>query len=463
MPERKSKAHADRWRARSRAEGARPAVPGAARGLQCRPRAAPGAVGASLAALPVARYRLRMPEVARNLLTLAAIRGLFWMHFVASALVPFFRDWGGLGYAQILLLNAWFMGWSFLLEVPTGAIADRFGRKTSVALGAAVSCLAALLYASAPRYEVFLVAEILFALSYTLVSGADEALAVDSLHALGRGAEVQRALSRLESWKLGGILVGGLGGSVIAAELGLRAPMLAQSIPAALAALLALTLSEPARSARAPRSASYRALLVRGVTALRTRPALRALALDLVAHASLAWLVIWTYQPRLEDAGVPLAAFGTVHAALCVGQIGWIAAAPRVEARLFGAGARARARTLTLSSVATGIAFLALARAEGAPAVIGAVLAAGIFGLVRPVLFGAALHAHIGAEERATVVSTISMLRMLGVALVNPLAGLVADRSLPLLLALLGVAILGLAAATRPRARWLEAPASRET
>jgi MFS family permease len=118
---------------------------------------------------------------ASNVRKLYAIRFCFWFHTVSAVLVPFFRDWGGVPLGGILLLNAWFMAWNFLLEVPTGSVADRFGRKLSLCLGSALGVAGTLIYVSAPRIEVFVVGEIVFALSYTLNSGADEALLYDSL------------------------------------------------------------------------------------------------------------------------------------------------------------------------------------------------------------------------------------------------------------------------------------------
>jgi hypothetical protein len=43
--------------------------------------------------------------------------------------VPVFREWGRLSFTAIFALQAWFMLMSFLLEVPTGTVADRFGRR----------------------------------------------------------------------------------------------------------------------------------------------------------------------------------------------------------------------------------------------------------------------------------------------------------------------------------------------
>ena len=125
----------------------------------------------------------RDPGLYSNLWKLQGIRLLFWMHFFSAVLVPFYTDWGGLSLAQVLYLNAWFFLCNFLFEVPTGSVADFLGRKASLALGSAVGIGAALLYVSRPSFLVFMAAEVLFAISYTLHSGADEALAYDSLKA----------------------------------------------------------------------------------------------------------------------------------------------------------------------------------------------------------------------------------------------------------------------------------------
>lgn len=142
---------------------------------------------------------------AANIPRLCVIRLLFWMHFMSAVIVPFFRDWGGIELSTILFLNGWFMAWNFLLEVPTGTIADRFSRKTSIVLGLALGAVAMAIYVSAPRLEVFLLAEVVGAFAYTLLSGADEALIYDSLEADGRTGDAERVFARIESFKLTGL------------------------------------------------------------------------------------------------------------------------------------------------------------------------------------------------------------------------------------------------------------------
>jgi len=62
--------------------------------------------------------------VSGNVWRLEAVRALFWTHFMAAVLVPFYTQWGGLTLTGVMLLNAWFMAWNFALEIPTGAVAQ---------------------------------------------------------------------------------------------------------------------------------------------------------------------------------------------------------------------------------------------------------------------------------------------------------------------------------------------------
>jgi MFS family permease len=380
-----------------------------------------------------------------NLWKMRAVRLFFWMHFFASVLVPFFRDWGGITFTRIFLLNAWFMFWNFLLEIPTGTIADRFGRKTSVALAALVAGVGALVYSSTPRFPVFLCGEVLFATAFTLMSGADEALVYDTLEQLGRSAESKRQFARLESFKLAGIISGALCGSLIAARLGVRAPMLLQALPCLLAFLMALSLVEPGDGhGGARRALAYHELLRSGIRFFRTHAVLRVLAADMVGSATIAWLIIWLYQPQLERVGIGIAFFGIMHAGMCIGQILLLNSIERVEA-LTGS----RTRYLLLSAVVPGVAYLVLALAAGPVPTILAILAAATFGLSRPALFISYMNKYIPSEQRATVLSTVSMLRTLAVAVLNPIAGWLIDHSMAMALAVFGVVAIGLAFVTR--------------
>ena len=69
-----------------------------------------------------------------NTTKLQAFHLLSNFHLIGGVLIPFYTVWGGLGMTQVLLLQSVFMLALFGFEVPTGAVADRFGRKTTMVL-----------------------------------------------------------------------------------------------------------------------------------------------------------------------------------------------------------------------------------------------------------------------------------------------------------------------------------------
>ncbi len=393
-------------------------------------------------------------SLTSNLWKLQGIRMLFWMHFFAAVLVPFYTDWGGLTLAQVLFLNAWFFLCNFLFEVPTGTVADFLGRKVSLALGSAVAVGAALLYVSHPSLPVFMAAEILFAIAYTLHSGADEALAYDTLLAEGQAARAPQVLGRMESFKLAGIITATLAGAFIASAFGLRAPMLAYTVPAALAFLLSLTLREPPVQASAARGRlAYTRVLAEGGRYFLGHKVVRLLAFELALTNALAWGLIWLFQPLLERAGLPLRFFGVVHALSCLGQILFLGNAARLE-RWSGT----MRRLLLGATVLSGASFLLLAATRWLPLVIVGILLGFTFSLPRIPLFSAYINHHVPSERRATVLSFVSMVRTLAIVIINPLIGLLAEWSLSWTMALLGTGLIALAAGSRIEERHLAPP-----
>ena len=103
----------------------------------------------------------------------------------------------------------------FALEIPTGVIADRWGRKTSVVLGEVLSGVGwmiapcAMLLHGVPQLIVACLAFAFEGLGRTLVSGAEEAWVMDNLIASGREDLTERYFARERSVSsLGGVVSG---------------------------------------------------------------------------------------------------------------------------------------------------------------------------------------------------------------------------------------------------------------
>ncbi len=389
----------------------------------------------------------------RNISRLYLIRALFWMHFFTAVIVPFYTTWGGITLAQVFYLNAWFFFWNFVLEVPTGTIADVFGRKASLVAGSAVGFMACLVYSSRPGLPTFMLAEVLFAVAYTLHSGADEALAYDSLDAEGRTSEARHVFARMEAFKLGGIMASALIGGGIAAVFGLRNTMRAYAIPSLLALFVGLTLQEPPRTVSIERAKKprYRDILRDGFRFFFKNRVLLILTADMAVTNAMAWSLIWTYQALLGRAGLAIPLFGTVHMAMCAGEIAFIRNLGWIEAKL-----GSKLRLLLAGTLVCGASFLVLGLTQSLPVVIIAIVLAASFGLPRLAIFSAYLNKHIPSDKRATVLSISSMLRTLAIVVINPISGRLAEKSLSLAMLVLGAGLIALPLLSRVEERHLE-------
>ena len=123
----------------------------------------------------------------RNILKAYAASFLKNLQFFGPISVPYFLDWLRVDYTRMFILQAWFLFWVFILEVPTGVVADKFGRKMSVAIGCLLFAADMLFFGLSRNYYLLFAAEFLGAVGMTLISGADQALLYDSLVALKIG------------------------------------------------------------------------------------------------------------------------------------------------------------------------------------------------------------------------------------------------------------------------------------
>ncbi|MGH7163576.1 MAG: MFS transporter, partial [Planctomycetota bacterium] len=99
----------------------------------------------------------------------------------------------GMTLAEYGALQAIYYWAGVLLEVPTNALADRFGRKPALLLGALATAAACALFAVARGFWTFAAAEAAIAFSQALLNGSESSLLYDSLRADDREAEYPRA------------------------------------------------------------------------------------------------------------------------------------------------------------------------------------------------------------------------------------------------------------------------------
>lgn len=361
-----------------------------------------------------ARLRANVPKIL--------VLNSFWMFLIVMpVVVPLFGS-HGLDMEQIFWLQSIFAGSIVCLEVPSGYLADLFGRRRSLILAGLFHGAAFTVLAFAESFAAFVVFELLAAFGNSLFSGSDVALLYDTEEALGERGQGTHTLGRKLLWaQVGETVAAPLGGLLALA--GLKWPALVNAAVSWIPLFIACSLVEPPRTkATFAHRENFRRIL--GVI-FRTTPLLRLTFLALVAYGLATLLAVWSFQGYWRSLDLSLGWFGVVWAAynLTVALVG--RAAHRLEGR-FGAP-RLILAIATLPIVGYGgMALCAVAGLPPALALIGGIFAGLAFqvgrGLNQVVVKGA-LNSRVPPELRATANSLSSLGVRIFFVLLGPAMG----------------------------------------
>ena len=161
--------------------------------------------------------------------------------------IIYLMDGRGLSLTEVGIIESFFWLTIIIGEVPTGAIADRYGRRVSLALGVMLFAISTVIFAMADSFSLLLGSYLVMGVGMTLYSGAGDALLYDTLRVLGRTGEYERHAGRSHGlfWAMM-VLATAIGGPV-AYFLGYSATILVSSGFFVVSAFAALSLREPPR------------------------------------------------------------------------------------------------------------------------------------------------------------------------------------------------------------------------
>lgn len=343
----------------------------------------------------------------------------------------------GMTLSQIGVLDA--IGWVVMAsaEVPTGAVADTYGRKTSLFLGAVLFAVAMFAVTTRVLSPVFVLGYLLWGTSTTFISGADMALLYDSLKADGRAEEHPKVAGRYLAVLQASQAVASLGGAWLATR-DMTLCFTITGVVALAAAGVALTFREPPRedAGAAARRSGYWQTIGQAVRITAERPVVRYQVLFGAVTAVFPFMITFVLvQPFATGVGIPLATLGGIVLALRVTSLAGSTLASRVSARI---GPDGMLSTMP-SAIVLSLVLLWLVPSQVAVGLFAIIAFANA--LLRPVL-SALLNQEIPSAHRATILSLQSLLFTAMLAVVEPAVFTVATRaSLPAALGLSGAAL----------------------
>ena len=359
-------------------------------------------------------------------------------HFWLPIWFLFLQAQHGLSFTQIGLMEALFGVATVLAEVPTGAVADRFGRRFALALGAVSFAGATVLFATL-NFPVLIIGHVAMAVARTLFSGTDDALLYDSLRQLKRTDEYERHAGRANAAATASLLMATLLSGPLAALLGLQAAILLSAAGMGLAALIALFLREPPRREAdfiadaeqpTPTHSDFAVLheIRQGVRIVRrVRPVLWTILLGGIMIATLD-LPDFFIQPFIRSHGVdPADALdrGLLYSSLMLPSFFGIMLGALVAGPL--ASRLGERRALPVGLLAGVVCFVPLVSFDHLSVIAALALLAAATATVQP-LAGGYINRRIPSDQRATVLSIFSLLTAVMITILIPVSSVLVDE-----------------------------------
>lgn len=375
--------------------------------------------------MPTAKSELRS-----NLWKLYVLSAVATFGFAVPIFIPF-QQAHDLSLQQAFLLQSIYALALVLLEIPSGYLADRWGRRHTILTGSFALFLGMLTYAITSNFTGFLFAELLLALGVSFHSGTVEALTYDTLVELKEERRFlkvngQQGFFALGSKAITSLLVG------LLAAVSLRLPFYADVGLFGAATLVSYFLVEPHRHIL-KETKHLRILWNICTHALLHNRALQAAIALYTIVAAMDIQIFWFLQAYQIAIGLPMALFGITNAVMCL-----LGAFAYREAHYLGKRAEHKG---TLFVIAFGVILtcFGLSAVSSIGGLAFFMMEGMAFGVFDPLLSNL-MNRITTSDIRATVLSIRSFSSRLFFAVISPFLGAMADAfSLSYALLLTGV------------------------
>lgn len=376
------------------------------------------------------------------------------LHFFGSLCVPFYLNRLGISYALMFTIETIFSICIFLFEIPTGIIADKFGRKISLFLGTLLFGISHLISGTTLNIGVFIFGQIIGAIGLSLESGADKALIYENAKYQNKTPqEISAIASRFDGFGTIGMLIAFPLGSIFVASgifnytssLGLV--FIATGISAVFASIIILFIKEPKNilsneknnleTSTENKKIEHKKLLLenaKGCLYAFKNPELRKLSLDYSVISAFTFLMFWFYQSLLLENNINIALNGFVASGFNLAASILLFASGFIQKKI------GTSRTRFLSAFIPGVLYiLVFFFYKNIYVILIAIFGITMLRLFRNPILITQMNLKIQDENRATVLSGVSMFNRIIVAIFYPLSGMLMDKNPHLTYLIVGI------------------------
>ncbi|MBO4458858.1 MAG: MFS transporter [Butyrivibrio sp.] len=200
---------------------------------------------------------------------------------------------------------------SMVFEVPSGAVADVFGRKKTMVASRAMAVLSAIMMIFSDSFLSIAITMVVSALSYNLASGTREAMAYDSLKEAGIEKEYDKFASNdLIVYQITSSLATLLAGAAIA--LGYKRAYAVDVLVGLLSIVIAASLTEVKMEISSEKSVKkrFKEVVEESVSFIKDNPKVRHIIFVNAFIGAVSILVLFFLQAKLPKMGIKEALFG---------------------------------------------------------------------------------------------------------------------------------------------------------
>ncbi|MBU1124366.1 MFS transporter [Patescibacteria group bacterium] len=214
---------------------------------------------------------------------------------------------------QFFLILGFFAIITLILEIPSGYMSDRWGRKSTLLTGSIAASTGILLWATSNGFMQYMVGEFFWAIGFVCFSGTVEATMYDTLLEQGKENSYRIIASRTQSINATVQAIVSIIGGFIAAAISLRAAYWI-TVPFVLATIpLVFTLIEPTRHKL--QETGHIDLITRvTMDTLFRQATLSKIVLLSATTISMIGILLWSTQPYQVLIQLPTKYFGITHA-----------------------------------------------------------------------------------------------------------------------------------------------------